>query len=57
MPMAYRCLPLLTLDLHAIPPELLRLCTHMSGDILDHKLLARLVTEYDFCLLYTSRCV
>ncbi len=41
-------LPLLTLDLHAIPPELTPLCIHMSGDILDHKLLARLVTEYDF---------
>ncbi len=45
-------LPLLTIDLHAIPPELLRLCTHMSGDILDHKLLARLVTEYDFEMIF-----
>lgn len=41
-------LPLLTLDLHAIPPELARRCVHIGGDILDHHLLARLVTEYDF---------
>lgn len=45
-------LPLLTLDLHAIPPELMRLCTHMNGDILDHNLLARLVTEYDFEMIF-----
>lgn len=41
-------LPLLTIDLHPIPTELSNRCTHMLGDILDHKLLARLVTEYDF---------
>jgi nucleoside-diphosphate-sugar epimerase len=45
-------LPILTLDLHAIPPELSRLCFHMSGDILDEKLLARLVTEYDFEVIF-----
>jgi nucleoside-diphosphate-sugar epimerase len=45
-------LPILTLDLHAIPPELSRLCFHMSGDILDEKLLARLVTEYDFEIIF-----
>ena len=27
-------LPILTLDLHAIPPELSNLCIHMAGDIL-----------------------
>ena len=41
-------LPLLTLDLHPVPPELRSLCTHIGGDILDHNLLARLVTEYEF---------
>jgi nucleoside-diphosphate-sugar epimerase len=41
-------LPLLTLDLHQMPRDLTDLCTHISGDILDHHLLARLVTEYDF---------
>jgi nucleoside-diphosphate-sugar epimerase len=40
-------LPLLTLDLHPVPQDLASLCTHVAGDILDQKLLARLVTEYD----------
>lgn len=41
-------LPLLTLDLHPVPQDLMSLCIHIGGDILDHHLLARLVTEYDF---------
>lgn len=41
-------LPILTLDLHTVPDELKSLCFHISGDILDHNLFARLVTEYDF---------
>lgn len=41
-------LPILTLDLHQIPSELTSRCTHITGDILDHHLLRRLVTEYDF---------
>lgn len=41
-------LPLLTMDLHAMPHELAQHSTHIIGDILDHNLLARLVTEYDF---------
>lgn len=45
-------LPILTLDLHAIPQDLAELCTHIAGDILDHKLLARLVTEYDFDTIF-----
>jgi len=45
-------LPLLTLDLHPVPPELVSLCTHIGGDILDSKLLARLVTEYDFEIIF-----
>jgi nucleoside-diphosphate-sugar epimerase len=45
-------LPLLTLDLHPVPQDLADLCTHIGGDILDHKLLARLVTEYDFEVIF-----
>jgi nucleoside-diphosphate-sugar epimerase len=41
-------LPILTLDLHQIPSELTSRCTHITGDILDHHLLRRLVTEYEF---------
>lgn len=41
-------LPLLTLDLHPVPQDMMSLCIHIGGDILDHNLLARLVTEYDF---------
>lgn len=45
-------LPILTLDLHPIPQDLLTLCSHISGDILDHNLLSRLVTEYDFEMIF-----
>jgi threonine 3-dehydrogenase len=45
-------LPLLTLDLQPIPSELLDRCTHIGGDILDQKLLARLVTQYDFDIIF-----
>ena len=45
-------LPILTLDLHPIPPDLAMLCHHVPGDILDQKLLARLVTEYDFEIIF-----
>ena len=45
-------LPLLTLDLHPVPRDLLDFCTHISGDILDHNLLARLVTEYEFDTIF-----
>ncbi len=45
-------LPILTLDLHPIPRDLMDVCTHIAGDILDQKLLARLVTEYDFELVF-----
>lgn len=40
-------LPLLTLDIHPIPPDLADICTYIGGDVLDRTLLARLVTEYD----------
>ena len=45
-------LPILTLDLHPVPRELLEYCSYISGDILDTKLLARLVTEYDFEIIF-----
>ncbi len=45
-------LPILTIDLHPIPQDLAALCSHISGDILDHNLLARLVTEYDFEMVF-----
>ncbi|MCA9955851.1 MAG: NAD-dependent epimerase/dehydratase family protein [Anaerolineales bacterium] len=38
---------LLTIDLHPLPEELNGRSDHMIGDILDQKLFARLVTEYD----------
>ena len=45
-------MPILTLDLHPVPQEFMILCNHISGDILDHNLLARLVTEYDFEMIF-----
>ena len=44
-------LPLLTLDLHPVPQELMSLCVHIGGDILDHNLLARLVTPVMYKLI------
>jgi threonine 3-dehydrogenase len=38
---------LLTLDLHPLPDRLDGRSMHIIGDILDHKLFARLVTEYE----------
>jgi nucleoside-diphosphate-sugar epimerase len=43
---------LLTLDLHPLPQELKGMTTHIVGDVLDKKLFARLVTEYDFDLIF-----
>lgn len=43
---------LLTLDLYPLPDELLGMSTHIVGDVLDKKLFARLVTEYDFDLIF-----
>lgn len=39
---------LLTLDLHPLPDAYQGRTTHIVGDILDKKLFARLVTEYEF---------
>jgi len=43
---------LLTLDLHPLPNELDNLTTHIVGDILDDKLFARLVTEFEFDAIF-----
>lgn len=43
---------LLTLDLHPLPEELDGRSVHMIGDILDQKLFARLVTEYEFDTIF-----
>jgi nucleoside-diphosphate-sugar epimerase len=43
---------LLTLDLHALPPETKALTTHIEGDILDEYLLGRLVSQYEFDAIY-----
>ncbi|MFN2138093.1 MAG: NAD-dependent epimerase/dehydratase family protein [Candidatus Promineifilaceae bacterium] len=43
---------LLTLDLHELPRAMSGLSTHIVGDVLDEKLFARLVTEFDFDLIY-----
>lgn len=43
---------LLTLDLHALPNELQGFSTHIVGDVLDDKLFARLVTEYEFDTIF-----
>jgi threonine 3-dehydrogenase len=43
---------LITLDLHPLPPELAGMSTHVIGDVLDQKLFARLVTEYEFDLIF-----
>jgi nucleoside-diphosphate-sugar epimerase len=43
---------LLTLDLHSLPDELKGKSTHIVGDVLDQKLFARLVTEYDFDTIF-----
>jgi threonine 3-dehydrogenase len=43
---------LLTLDLYPLPEDLAGLSTHIIGDVLDSKLFSRLVTEYDFDLIF-----
>ncbi|MCA9971668.1 MAG: NAD-dependent epimerase/dehydratase family protein [Anaerolineales bacterium] len=42
----------LTLDLNPLPPEMAGQTTHITGDILDDRLFARLVTEYDFDVIF-----
>jgi threonine 3-dehydrogenase len=43
---------LLTLDLHQLPEETAGLSTHIVGDVLDQKLFARMVTEYEFDIIF-----
>lgn len=43
---------LLTIDLHALPRDLDGRSTHIQGDILDKKLFARLVTEFEIDTIF-----
>ena len=43
---------IVTLDLKELPPENEALSTHYIGSILDQELLARLVSEYEFSVIY-----
>ncbi len=43
---------LLTLDLNPLPDELRGMSTHIIGDVLDQKLFARLVTEYQIDMVF-----
>jgi nucleoside-diphosphate-sugar epimerase len=45
-------LPLLTLDLQALPEKEARRTTHFQGDIMDKALLSRLVSEYEIDTIY-----
>jgi nucleoside-diphosphate-sugar epimerase len=42
----------LTMDLHPLPPALHGLSTHVEGDLLNLRLLARLVSEYEIDVIY-----
>jgi nucleoside-diphosphate-sugar epimerase len=42
----------LTMDLHPLPPALRGLGTHVEGDLLNMRLLARLVSEYEMDVIY-----
>ncbi len=42
----------LSLDLHDLPDDMDGYSTHILGDVLDKNLFARLVTEYDFDVIY-----
>ncbi|HMN30301.1 MAG TPA: NAD-dependent epimerase/dehydratase family protein [Caldilineaceae bacterium] len=43
---------LLTLDVRPLPADIATLATHVEGDLLDERLLARLVSEYEFDAIY-----
>jgi threonine 3-dehydrogenase len=43
---------LLTMDLHPLPAELRSLTTHVEGDLLNMRLLARLVSEYEIDVIF-----
>lgn len=44
--------PVVTLDIQPIPEEIRHQATHFQGDILDKALLSRLVSEYEFEVVY-----
>ncbi len=43
---------IITLDLRPLPPENMKLVTHVQGDLMDEKLLSRLVSEYEIATIY-----
>lgn len=43
---------IVTIDIRPLPPEIANRVTHIQGDILDQSLLARLVSEYEFSIIY-----
>lgn len=43
---------IVTLDIQELPPDNAAIVTHVQGDILDHALLARLVSEYEISIIY-----
>lgn len=43
---------LLSLDLRPLPPDIRALTTHIEGDLLNQRLLARLVSEYEIDTIY-----
>ena len=43
---------IVTLDIQELPPDNDAIVTHVQGDILDHALLARLVSEYEISVIY-----
>jgi nucleoside-diphosphate-sugar epimerase len=45
-------IPLLTLDLQPLPPDVEGLTTHIQGSILDQALMERLISEYEFSTIY-----
>jgi nucleoside-diphosphate-sugar epimerase len=45
-------LPIVSLDIRPLPPEIDRLVTHIQGDILDKSLIARLVSEYEIDTIF-----
>ena len=43
---------LITLDVRPLNPEISHLVTHVQGDLMDHSLLERLVSEYEISVIY-----
>lgn len=43
---------ILTMDLHPLPADIRPLTTHIEGDLLNERLLARLVSEYEIDVIY-----